>query len=264
MRILIMTGSKLRHLYFASELALRFPDTQILIENFETDTGKNYTKEEVTPLMRRHFEAFEETEKVYFEGRILERKAFIERTTIASLPPGTINSPENVQKIASLSADLVVVYSTSILKMPLISLFPSRILNLHAGLSPYYRGAGTNLFPFVNDELQYVGMTVHYLDAGIDSGNILLQGRPQFEPEDNVHTTGCKCVVLGTELMASALLQFEKSGTLPPGKPQDLTLGKLYLKKHFSDSVLETLHQNLSNGMVARYLKSPVEVELHR
>ena len=37
--------------------------------------------------------------------------------------------------------------------------FRSKIINAHLGLSPYYRGSGTNIFPFVNKEIEYVGVT---------------------------------------------------------------------------------------------------------
>ena len=43
--------------------------------------------------------------------------------------------------------DVVLVFGTGLLKAPLIGAFPGRIINIHLGLSPYYRGAGTNFWP---------------------------------------------------------------------------------------------------------------------
>ena len=63
----------------------------------------------------------------------------------------------------------------------------NKILNLHLGLSPYYRGAGTNYFPFVNNEPEYVGSTFMYLDEGIDTGEIIHQIRPLINITDSFH-----------------------------------------------------------------------------
>ena len=53
----------------------------------------------------------------------------------------------------------------------------NKILNLHLGISPYYKGSGTNYFPLVNNEPQYVGATFMFLDKrdptrGLRSGSL--------------------------------------------------------------------------------------------
>ena len=50
------------------------------------------------------------------------------------------------------STDVVLVFGTGILREALLSAFPGRLINIHLGLSPYYRGAGTNFWPLVNGE----------------------------------------------------------------------------------------------------------------
>ena len=65
--------------------------------------------------------------------------------------------------------------------------FKRKILNLHLGLSPYYRGGGTNYFPFVNNEPEYAGSTFMYLDEGIDTGEIIHQIRPVINITDSFH-----------------------------------------------------------------------------
>ena len=80
--------------------------------------------------------------------------------------------------MAAARPDVVLVFGTGILREPLLSAFDGRIINIHLGLSPYYRGAGTNFWPLVNREPEYVGATIHYLDAGIDTGPIISHARP--------------------------------------------------------------------------------------
>lgn len=257
-----MTGSKLRHLNFAITMLQQFKGARVLIEEFFEETGKNYVVEEETPLMKEHFRQFEATERRYFKDIVEEHRALLKENVIKRIKPGTINDADNVELIRRLNPRVIAVHSTSIIRQELIQSFPQRILNLHAGLSPYYRGAGTNLFPFYNEELEFVGMTVHYLDAGIDSGAIILQGRPEFEEGDNPHTIGCKNVILGTELMIKVIRKFLIDGKLPLSRNQDLSKGRLYLKKHFNDEVLIRIRGKLQQGMVKKYITNPRRVEI--
>ena len=84
----------------------------------------------------------------------------------------------------------IALYSVSIIKEKLISIFNERLFNIHAGLSPYYRGTATNIWPIINEELEYIGMTVHHIDKGIDSGGLILQGRPNLDKDDDTHNNG--------------------------------------------------------------------------
>ena len=80
-----------------------------------------------------------------------------------------------------LNPTQILVYGTSIIKGELVNYFTGKILNLHLGISPYYRGSGTNYFPFVNNEPEYAGCTFMYLDHGIDTGEIIHQGANTIE-----------------------------------------------------------------------------------
>ena len=81
------------------------------------------------------------------------------------------------KKIIDTKPDLVIAYGCSIIKEPLISIFKKKFLNIHLGLSPYYRGSATNFWPFVLNELQFVGITYMNIDSGVDTGPILHQFR---------------------------------------------------------------------------------------
>jgi len=256
MKILILTGNRLRHRYFAKKLLEAFSDVSLIFEEFKEITGDNYTNDGTTPLMAEHFQEFDRTEQAFFETSVDRATQIIEGSTIHRLAPDTINESENVQKIINLKPDIIVVYSTSILKKGIINAFPKRIFNLHAGLSPYYRGGGTNFFPFYNNELEYVGMTVHYLDAGIDSGDIILQGTPEFEADDNTHTIGCKCIDVGAELMIKVISRLIESNNDLPSFPQDLSIGRVYMKKHFTDKSILKVRRNLKDGLIENFLEN--------
>lgn len=258
--LLVMCGDSLRHKYFAIRLLETFPNSAALIERHFEDPTKTYNVKD-TSTMRQHFEEFKETEIRYFKEFVEKNNDFLNYRLMRRIPPGTINKEENVEFIKTLNPRAIAIHSTSIIGYELISAFPKRIINLHAGLSPYYRGSGTNVWPFYNKELEFVGMTVHYIDAGIDSGGIIIQGRPQFEKGDNTHTIGCKNVILGTDLIIKVIKKYLNEGTLPEVK-QDKTKGRLYLKKQFSDDTIIKIRKNLEEGLVEKYIKNPREVDI--
>lgn len=254
--LLVMCANGLRHKYFSTELAKAFPRSAILTEA-AAGIGKAPSEKKLA-----HFRDFERTEREYFAEHGAKNSRFFKSKLIRSVARGAINDKENVEFVRSLDPRYIAVHSTSIIKEELIASFPKRLINLHAGLSPYYRGSGTNVFPFLNRELELVGMTVHYIDRGIDTGEMILQGRPRFEIGDNTHTIGCKNVILGTELMRKVIgVALRDEGKLPSVK-QEAGQGKCYLRKHFTDEVIEGIRRTLDEGLVAEYLKDPKDVAI--
>jgi methionyl-tRNA formyltransferase len=65
-----------------------------------------------------------------------------------------------------------------ILKKEILNLFPSRAINLHISYLPYNRGADPNFWSFIDDTPK--GVTIHYLDEGIDSGDIIVQKKIHY------------------------------------------------------------------------------------
>jgi methionyl-tRNA formyltransferase len=147
--------------------------------------------------------------------------------------------------------DVVLVFGTGILREPLLSEFEGRIINIHLGLSPYYRGAGTNFWPLVNREPEYVGATIHYLDAGIDTGAILAHARPSVDRTDGPHDLGNKTIVAAAEGLLRAAAA-HVAGTAQP--VAQWSGGRLYQRKDFSAEAVRTLYRNFESGMIDEYL----------
>ena len=79
------------------------------------------------------------------------------------------------------------------------------IVNIHLGLSPYYKGSATNFWPFVYNKLQFLGVTFMKIDDGVDTGEILHQFRPELKPKDTVHDVGNKLIIKMTEDLLNKL-----------------------------------------------------------
>ena len=86
-----------------------------------------------------------------------------------------INQPESVNKIKSYHPDLLLsILGNQIFKEPIINLAPKGCLNLHTALLPKYRGLMPTFWVLKNNE-QFTGVSVFYVDKGIDSGSIIVQ-----------------------------------------------------------------------------------------
>ena len=92
------------------------------------------------------------------KGSIIKRKNWIER----------------------LDPDIIISHGPEKLPTEIIDCAKFGGINVHWGLSPYYRGMHTIRWPLLEEKLQYIGMTIHKLDADLDTGPIIYQGRPNL------------------------------------------------------------------------------------
>jgi methionyl-tRNA formyltransferase len=94
-----------------------------------------------------------------------------------------LRSPETLARLRELQPDIGISASFAyLLKPEMIQIFPRGCINLHAALLPYNGGWHTNVWPIIDGTP--AGATVHYIDAGVDSGDIIAQRRIPVEPTD--------------------------------------------------------------------------------
>jgi folate-dependent phosphoribosylglycinamide formyltransferase PurN len=105
----------------------------------------------------------------------------------------------------ALNADVCVVFGASFIKGPLCeNLVANRAINIHMGVSPYYRGSSTNFWAMHDDRPQFVGATIHRLSAGLDSGPILFHAFPTARAVDPF-VYGMQCVRAAHESLVDHL-----------------------------------------------------------
>jgi len=135
------------------------------------------------------------------------------------------NSPECLELLEKLRPDVVAVYGTLIIGKKVIGSV-KKLINVHTGFSPTYRGSDTIFWALHNGEPENVGVTVHRVDPGVDSGPILARGKPAIDPSDDEDRLFAKAVRLGAELLCKAIRR-EADGTAQPAQ-QDLWSGREY------------------------------------
>lgn len=84
-----------------------------------------------------------------------------------------------------------------ILRKDVLDLFPNRAINMHISYLPYNRGADPNFWSFIEDTPK--GVSIHYLDEGIDTGDIIIQKKVFFDSSD-VETLGSSYQKLQIEI----------------------------------------------------------------
>ena len=93
---------------------------------------------------------------------------------------GSINSKKNIELINSYSPDLLIsILGNQIFKKPLINLAPKGCINLHTALLTKYRGLMPTFWVLKNNE-QFTGVSVFFVDEGIDSGPIIVQEKVEI------------------------------------------------------------------------------------
>jgi methionyl-tRNA formyltransferase len=200
-------------------------------------------------LVMEHFKAREQFEKDFFSDKILHNFVNVPDITVGK---NLINSKDTIKFIKQIDFDIAITFGVSILNSKTINALHDKILGIHLGLSPYYRGSGTNFFPFVNNELEAVGYTLMHLDSGVDTGNIVHQGRAPIVLGDSIHTIGNRNIRL---LFGDIIKLIESKFDFSISKSQiSRDSNRYYRKKDFSEQSLRAALENLNNGLVERYL----------
>lgn len=139
-----------------------------------------------------------------------------------------INHPDVVALADRHQPDVIAVFGTSLIKSELLNRGRLGILNLHGGLSPWYRGADCTFWALYNGEPEQVGCTLHFINAGIDTGHLIAHVCPEVREGDDELTLFWRAVRDSAEIYAEALERLERGEKL--GQPQT-EKGRLYQVK---------------------------------
>jgi len=121
------------------------------------------------------------------------------------LPLQNVNAPESLEILRRYQADLFVSMSfNQILKKQILGLAPKGFINCHAGALPYYRGRNILNWALINDAKEF-GVTVHYVDVGIDTGDIILQRMSAISDADTYATLHARAITLCAEVLHESL-----------------------------------------------------------
>lgn len=144
----------------------------------------------------------------------LAKDAGIRGTVVADLRYRTRLSPETEAELAGVlktaGVELVVLAGyMRMVKAPLLEAFPRRIINIHPSLLPKFPGLEAWRQALVAGE-KTAGCTVHYVDAGMDTGEIIAQAEVPVLPGDTAETLHARIQVEEHKLYPAVLGRFSR------------------------------------------------------
>ena len=145
------------------------------------------------------------------------------------VPSRELNSDATAAIIRAAEPDVMITSTCPILKRKIFDIPRFGTINIHWGIAPLYRGTDTLFWPLYYGDFENIGVTIHRIDDGIDTGPILAQGFPELQPDDTEATLFAKCATLAAELLETVLMQIE---TAPTGSSLSTTThGRLFRER---------------------------------
>ncbi|QDT41821.1 Methionyl-tRNA formyltransferase [Gimesia alba] len=247
MKITVFTSNQPRHLSLIESLASIAEEVYAIQECNTIFPGQVADFFRRSDVMQEYFSHVLDAEKTIF-GR--PRFSPLNVKSL-SMKLGDLNRLELETLKPALESDYYIIFGSSFIKGELCDFLVSqRALNIHMGVSPYYRGSSCNFWAVQEGNPDYVGATIHLLSKGLDSGPMLFHALPKPQ-EIAPFLLGMQAVKVAHE----GLLSHLKSGTIFDFAPitQDKALELKY-----------TRNSDFTDEVAAHYLKTaptPAEVQ---
>ena len=251
LKIMILCGRSARHIHVANRLCQAAEPLAIVNE-----VGRHWTAKKLLNLMkpwvagrkawrwlrdRKRYAGNPEAKYFFGEGI----PAFERADLVREFPH--INDPGVVELARELQPDVICVFGTSLIRGELLEQGRLGILNLHGGLSPEYRGSDCTFWALYNGEPEKVGCTLHFIDPGIDTGNLIAHICPEVKAGDTELVLFWRAVRDSAEVYAEALERLEKGEPLGQDQPHK---GRLYQVKDRGLRQERKLDRMLAEGML--------------
>ena len=178
-------------------------------------------------------------------------KRYAVEHSLRVLQPEKLKSPEFVEELRSINADLFIVIAFRMLPEVVWNMPPLGTFNLHASLLPRYRGAAPLNWAVINGDTE-TGVTTFFLKHEIDTGDIIEQRRVEILPTDNVGDVHDRLMELGADMVAHTVAEIEAGTVVPQPQPDGEFLPAPKIFKDTCridwDKSAETVH-NLVRGL---------------
>ena len=272
MKTVIFTRTGFHHTSFINRLQERFEVACVVREAYPEQPKKNAALSAIRGLFRknaarlmreeRFLKKFSETWSAGFRYHPMLKEYLRAHFDVVVEKPGTkylnircgeINSPDLRKYINSFKPDIIAVLGSSVIRHEMISLPSVAMINIHSGLSPYYRGTWSYGWPIVNKEPEYIGVTVHHINPGIDTGDIIFQTKPVLQKDDDLNAIFLKVIAEGIELAVKTIEEISVQGSVA-SYPQPGKTGRLYQVKDFNYEAAQACIKNLEEGILGEYL----------
>jgi len=221
-RIAILTTDTIHHRYFLSQLESSLPYQDKIVLNIFEEAGYPWGKRAWRYFIRSLPNLWNSViGNPYLDIPFLKRRqAKVELRHFfcgekepplsAAFPTAnvdTINDPVVLKLFEKYEPDIGVVYGTSKIKSDIFSWPRLGLINAHGGLLPQYRGLDTNLWACANGTPEDMGVTIHRVAEGLDTGEIFISERLHAKRGLNLSNLRLHTTIFCTSLIVDVLKQ---------------------------------------------------------
>ena len=184
-----------------------------------------------------------------------ELKKWAEKLSIDFLKEQNINSNVSIKKLVNYGADLFISVSyDQIIKKKVLKLPKYGFINCHAGALPFYRGRSVLNWVLINGESEF-GVTVHYIDEGIDTGDIIKQKLYKISNDDDYASLLKRATYYCANLIDESLKDIF-SNTVKKVKQKSIDIKGSYFKLRKPGD--ESIDWNQSNKQIMNFTRALV------
>lgn len=214
MKVILLTTDTHHHTYFAWELAESNRLQAIFLETAHVEP----------PFETAH--PFEALRDEYERQELLRGFS----GTIADVAPTSafpnLNAPEGLAALRQIDPEVVIVFGTGKLEPDIFAIPKIACLNLHGGHPEEYRGLDTHLWAIYHRDFANLVTTLHHMDAGLDTGDIIFQSAIPLHRGMKLHELRAANTKVCVDLVITAIEALERMGHLPARK--QLKRGRYY------------------------------------
>lgn len=120
----------------------------------------------------------------------------------------SVNSDHSIEQINSCRSKYLIVCGTRIISRKTLNSIEKSFINIHAGITPKYRGVHGAYWALINNDMDSCGVTVHFVDKGVDTGKIIAQSTIKISKNDSFVTYPLIQFAVGLSLLKKILFDF--------------------------------------------------------
>ena len=212
MNILILSTISPHHTYFINKIDEVFKVSEVIYEsrilNKEYETKSPFQNEEIK-YEKRYF----------FNNRKDKLRDGIKISKIENV------NDIQVKDLIKKEYDAVIVFGCGKICSRIIEMFNFKIINVHRGIARKYRGLDSDLWAIYNDDYLNIGTTIHFVDEGLDTGDIIFEKKVNFTAFDMIYHLRSKT----TDLAIQGVLDFLRNKKIDNlSKKKQSHVGKYY------------------------------------
>ena len=239
MKITVFTSNSIRHNYLCQTLHEFSSELNIIQEIDTVHIGKNQNQyKKISKSFYKYFKKVHSAQKKIFKKNYFELSK--KKTKIINLKMGDLNLLKKSDLSPFLKSDIYIIFGCSFIKGWLANfLIKKKAINIHMGISPYYKGADCNFWAIYEGNTNLVGATIQYLSKDLDNGPILFHAVNEYHSNPFIYT------MLSVKSAIIAVKKYLKQKKkVKPTSIRNPSFSKLTKKKSFNDKIIKKFFAN--------------------